>query len=504
MATIRKVAEYTERENITEFIGNPLIAALPESVEQKALLNGLMKLPPFREEERSLSSRDRLDLLSRINAIHIPYVHDLFIARNISRCISWGYVSRNPMPFATTAEVLQKYRGDVTPELENYLTGAEFPIYGFSILGISGVGKSCSVLNALKRYPKVIDHTEYNGVPFHAAQLVWLKVDCPGDGTPKGLCTAILKAMDASLGTSYQSEVTKRISKDVLTTKVSQCLCSHHLGILVIDDIQNLCGVKKDTTSDMMSFLIYLMETLAIPVVMVGTPKVLPLFQQEFQLAKRATGDGTVRIELLPKDSNEWDRFIGGIWNYQFTRNPVPLTDEMKETFYKESVGNPFLCSLIYKLVQDDAITSGQESFSIQDIKKVASEKLCITSIMRSNMLNGRDEELKKYECLWNAAELQIDFSYKKTKKPQKTDKIDELITYIATELVKSYGIGLKQATTLAKNAVASKGTDNREETLGFAAEMCQSMLSKKARTRKKKDVQSKDPGPVSGAEQNV
>ena len=68
--------------------------------------------------------------------------------------------------------------------------------------------------------------------------------------------------------------------------------------------------------------------------------------------------------------------------------------------FFEESVGNPFLCALLYKLVQDDAITSGSETFTITDVKKVAEEKLCITSTMRKNMLAGNDEELKKYEYL--------------------------------------------------------------------------------------------------------
>jgi hypothetical protein len=440
-------------------------------------------LPPYKNEDRVADKPVRLDLLSRISTLHIPFNHDLFISRSISRCINWGYISRNPMSFETTAKVMRAHNTDITPQLENYLTRAVFPIYGFSVLGISGVGKSSSVLNALMRYPKVVDHMEYNGVPFHCAQVVWLKVDCPGDGTPKGLCAAILRQLDATLGTSYGSEVSKRTSKDVFTSKVSQCLCSHHLGILVIDDIQNLCGVKKDASSDLLSFLIYLMETLAIPVVMVGTPKVLPFFQQEFQLAKRATGDGTVRLELLAENSNEWERFISGIWTYQFTKESVKLTPELSNTFFQESVGNPFLCSLLYKLVQDDAITCGDEGFSINDVKKVAREKLCITAQMRANMLAGRDEELRRYEALWAAAAIPPEGPAKKNgANPSKkgTDAITETINYVAQEMVKRYSIGLKQATKLATEAVAAKGAESRDVALGFAVKLYEAALDHK------------------------
>ena len=479
MALKTAPAKYREKTVITEFLGNPLIAALPDGISQTEMLRKLMKMPPFSADDRSAERSTRLDLLSRISTIHIPYAQDLFISRSLSRCISWGYVSRNPMPFDVTSGVMEANHIAVTPDLGNYLQETVFPVHGFSVLGISGVGKTCSVLNALSFYPQVIKHTEYNGVPFHCSQLVWLRVDCPGDGSPKGLCIAILRQLDAVLGTNYGSEVTDRISKDALTSRVSQCLCSHHLGVLVIDDIQNLTAAKKDTTSDMLSFLIYLMETLAIPVVMVGTPKVLPLFQQEFQLAKRATGDGTVRMNLLPENSKEWNRFIRGIWRYQFLSAEVALTPEMNTAFYRESVGNPFLCALLYKLVQDDAITSGDETFTVDDVRKVAGEKLCITTRMRTNMLSGNDEELRSYELMWQAAQIlpEIDDSMLTADVP-KSNESDELASLIGSELIKRFNVNIAMAARITKEAIIAKGCQNQAETLGYAVTLCQIVIS--------------------------
>ncbi len=479
MALKTATAEYREKTAITEFLGNPLIAALPDGIPQKEMLQKLMKMPPFSADDRCAERSTRLDLLSRINTIHIPYAQDLFISRSLSRCISWGYVSRNPMPFDVTSGVMEANHIAVTPELSNYLQRTAFPIHGFSVLGISGTGKNCSVMNALSFYPQVIKHTEYNGISFHCSQLVWLRVECPGDGSPKGLCIAILRQLDAVLGTNYGSEVTDRIGKDTLTSRVSQCLCSHHLGVLIIDDIQNLTGAKKDATSDMLSFLIHLMETLAIPVVMVGTPKVLSLFQQEFQLAKRATGDGTVRMNLLPENSKEWNRFIGGIWRYQFLSAEVALTPEMNAAFYRESVGNPFLCALLYKLVQDDAITSGDETFTVDDVRKVAGEKLCITTRMRTNMLNGNDEELRRYELMWQAAQIQpeIDDSVLTASVP-KSNEADELSNSIASELMKRFGVSIAMAAKITKEAIIAKGRKHPAETLGYAVTLCQTVIS--------------------------
>ncbi len=473
MAIIRENAKYIEKVDIIEFLGNPLISALPELIPEDKIVSVLTKLPANSGKERFAESSVRMDLLNRIHTVHVPQIHDQFIARSISRCIRWGYASRNNIPFSTTARVLKQHHVEPTQQLENYLTRGIFPVYGFSILGISGVGKTCSVLNALNCYPQVIYHTEYNDYVFRATQLVWLKVECPGDGSRKGLCEAILRQIDAVLGTSYSNEITSRISSDTLAAKVSTCLNNLFLGVLVIDDIQNLYGASTKN-SELLSFLVYLMETLSIPVVMVGTPKVLPLFQQEFQMAKRATGEGSVRMGLMQPNTRIWKRYIETIWQYQYLRNDVPLTPDLENVFYEQSVGNPFLCSLLYKLVQDDAIMSREESFTVTDVRKVADEKLGITTKMRTNMLNGTDEELKKYEYLWSAAQMPIidedntsgdrkkNLSSNKSKEEQLTDNI-------VRELVTQFQTDVTEACKVAYDSIAAKGIASPEETLGYA-----------------------------------
>ena len=139
MPVSREKADYHEKTSIAEFVGNPLIAALPESVPQSEMLKKLMILPPHDKNDCFKDAYDRLQMLSRICTVHIPFSQDLFIARSLSRCINWGYVSRNPVPFSVTANALSAYQIDVTRELENYLTHTVFPISGLSVLGISVV-----------------------------------------------------------------------------------------------------------------------------------------------------------------------------------------------------------------------------------------------------------------------------------------------------------------------------------------------------------------------------
>ena len=67
-------------------------------------------------------------------------------------------------------------------------------------------------------------------------------------------------------------------------------------------------------------------------------------------------------------------------YDYQYTAEKVNLTAKMEEVFYTESVGNPFVASTLYKVVQDDAIISQKEKFGITDVRRISREKMGITA----------------------------------------------------------------------------------------------------------------------------
>ena len=291
-------------QQIVEFIGNPLIGALPPMEDPAKYPKLLMVLPDYSKEDRDKDPAWRLARLQRLSHIHIPTKEDSMLMLGISRCLRWSYVGRNPIPFTKVKAILENDGIQVTDSLERYLTSSMAPIYGFPVLGVSGVGKTTSVENVLSLFPQVISHTVFRGIPFKKEQLVWLKVDCPPDGTPKGLCSAILQGIDSALDTDYTEQILRnRMSKDVLLIKVSKLIRDLYLGILIIDDIQNLCGAKETVSDELLSFMVSLANNLRIPVIMVGSPKILRLLQREFQQAKRASGEGEIRMDLMAEGS---------------------------------------------------------------------------------------------------------------------------------------------------------------------------------------------------------
>ena len=389
-------AHYRE-EPLDEFRFNPLIEALPAPFEPGDAIMKLMIRPPYSDNERQYTSSQRQLLTQRIVRLHQPMEREVDIFGRIDRCIRWGYADRNPLSPAYTAQLAAGHAASVHGGGLNYAGGYHPHTYGFSILGISGIGKSTTVESILSLYPQVIQHTAYRGTPLYMHQISWLKLDCSCDGSLKGLCMDFFREVDGLLGTDYCSQYhSRRATLDQMMVAMSRLCVSHNVGVLIIDEIQNLCSAQKGVPEKVLNFFVTLVNTIGVPVIMIGTPKALSILQNEFQQAKRGSGQGDALWGRMDNDAS-WDLFCQAIWTYQYTREPVSYTAGMKNALYDEAQGIPFLAVHIYKLVQEDAILSERETFSAKDLHRIASEKMGLTKPMREAMKAGKEVDLKQY-----------------------------------------------------------------------------------------------------------
>ena len=223
-------------------------------------------------------------------------------------------------------------------------------------------------------------------------------MDCPNDGSLKGLCGAFFEQVDGLLGTDYFSQYDeKRATLNKMRIAMARITRTYHLGVIVIDEIQALAVAKDESVPvKTLNFLVSLVNTIGVPVILVGTPRALAFLQKEFQQAKRASGQGDALWEHMENDI-EWRRFVKAIWKYQYTRKKVELTDQLIDALYEEAIGIPFLAVSIYKLVQEFAIYSGKETFTAQSFHTIASQKMRLTREMRAALRSGKEINLQQY-----------------------------------------------------------------------------------------------------------
>ncbi len=367
---------------IEEYKGNPFIEALPPILSAGKAADLLTIEPRYHEAERELDALYRFHCIQRLSRYFQPLDTHIDIEQRVSRSIRQSYVDRNPV-----------ISFDKTDFRSVRTTAA-----GFTVIGMSGVGKTTAMERVLSLYPQCILHTRYAGKPFYLKQLVWMKLDCPYDGSIKGLCLNFFNEMDKILGSEYSKIFpASRNTVDTMLVKMSTLASTHGLGLLVIDEIQHLSQAKSGGSEKMLNFFVTLVNTIGVPVVLIGTTKAMPILQSEFRQARRGSGQGDLFWERMPNDL-PWEIMLQSMWKYQWTKVLCPLTKELKDTLYDESQGIIDLAVKLYAIAQTKAIADGTEAVTPKLIREVAAEKLCLVKPMLDALRSGNMKKIMQYE----------------------------------------------------------------------------------------------------------
>jgi hypothetical protein len=140
-----------------------------------------------------------------------------------------------------------------------------------------------------------------------------------------------------------------------------------------------------------------LVNTIGVPVVLIGTTKAMSVLQSEFRQARRGSGQGDLLWDRMQNDLS-WEIMLRAMWKNQWTRNKIPLTAELKNILYDESQGIIDIVVKLYAMAQMKAIADGTETITAQTIKEVAAEKLRLVKPMLDALRSGNMKKLLMYE----------------------------------------------------------------------------------------------------------
>lgn len=366
---------------IGSYKDNPFIEALPPIFEEEHVAIHVGKYPDYNEEQRKLGNQTRLHLVQQICDYVEPLPTHLLVEQRLSRLMRHGYKARNPF----FPETMRQFHIGFEEILNAgvgingaNIAGVRSTATGFAILGVSGQGKTTAIESSLLLYPQVIHHSVYNGQPFIRKQLVWLKLNCPFDGSLKGLCLNFFQAVDSHLATDYfRKFASKGSSVDILIPIMAHISTLHGLGVLVIDEIQNLSFMKSGGAERMLNYFTQLINTIGVSVILIGTFKAMKLLSGSFSQARRSTGQGDLIMDRLT-DGEEWDYFIERLWRFQWTSNPTKLSEPIKKTMYELSQGIVDIAVKLYMLSQWEVIMYGDEKerITVSVLKDVASRHM--------------------------------------------------------------------------------------------------------------------------------
>lgn len=394
-------AKYKTQE-LEEYCNNPFIEALPHIFTDEEVIDRFTLSPMISISDREKASNLRYHIIKRIKNFIQPLPIHITLERKLSALLRRGYLARNPLDktFLERLRILNELRDELASDIEfnERMSHIRSTADSLSVIGISGIGKTTAIERLLLMYPQIIKHEEYNGQNFSRTQIVWLKIDCPYDGSLATLCKSFFKAIDDLLGTRYLEKYgyANRITSTMMlhmTTLASM----YGIGILVIDELQHLLNAKNDM-EEMLNFFVTLSNTVGIPTVLIGTSKAQQLFKGNFRQARRAASEGSIIWDRMDKDSEEWNFFLDTLWEFQGLQETTPLTEEIKEIFYDECQGITAVAVNLFILAQERALAEGEEKIVGSVIRKTAKEDLHMIQPMIKALRNNNLLDIMKYE----------------------------------------------------------------------------------------------------------
>ena len=461
-----------------EYNDNPMIKALPPIFSQERFIEMVAKYPDFDPVERKLEAEERFHFIERLSRYFDPIAKTLDLQQTISVLLMSGYIGRNPIKpeyARKSREIYDSIEAKDGHNLENYVTIIPTPTTasGLTIIGESGLGKSTNLANILEVYPQVIVHPQHN-----VSQIVWLKVDCPHAGSLKGLCTDIFLAIDKLLGTNnFKKFGSRGNSEDYMLAQVAQLSHTHHLGLLVIDEMQNLANSRRGR-DDLLNFLVKMDNVIGIPVIRVGTNEAEPILTGNFRNARRGTGQGAIRWKRM-ENNDDWLLFVDGMWEYQWTKTNVAFTKEISDVLYEETQGIIDIVIKLYKMVQWRAISlGGEEIITIDLIRKVAQDGLYLVKPMLEAIKSGNLVQMKKYRdiapldvleyrerCLSQMNFEDLAQIRRLQRKQQKSQSMSPLLKQIISELLE-LEVDAHKAKILAQRIIKENPDENNTSKL--------------------------------------
>jgi hypothetical protein len=455
----QKKAVY-RKQNLAFYQGIPTIEALNPVYDEDTIISKLEVRRTDLEQIdlKSLSPKERLHLVVEGEKFYQPLDDQLDIEERLSIMLRQGLTGRNPLGWGFWKFTLEKieqlkrnlklgeYRDEVTDiageevwasddeecSIENgesdlekarrrFLSSAS----GYAILGFPGMGKTMAVEQTLlEMYDQVIYHSQYAGEPFPHVQLVWLKIECPSNGSVKSLCIHFFRAVDSILNTNYYERHAKNghASAEEMMPMMALVAATHSLGLLVLDEIQNLAAVSSGGAERLLNFIVELVNTVGVPTVLVGTNQAYHkgIFSM-FRMIRRASGMGDkvwepMRFAAKGSDPTKpdgpidgtWATFTEALWRLQFLTEKVELSHSMSKALHDASQGITFFAVKIFFLAQIRAIqvagaTIGSSQQGEPPTEKLTEELIAsvldqfrLASPMLDGIRNGFQGDLKE------------------------------------------------------------------------------------------------------------
>lgn len=348
-----------------------------------------------------------------VRDLHVPSIMDRRLLQSVDLMVRQGYRYRNPELSSTWAAV----SGEASR------TGLLLPTaHAAAVEGISGVGKTQACERAVRMFPQVINHDYFPRLKGGLCQVVWQSVEVPPSGKSTDLARALMQSWRDSTGSARFAEW---LAKDKITHGMRaldewrQVAVSHFLGVLHLDEIQNLFRLsslerrsKRKGVSDapelsivedeVLRWLLYLTNSGQIPLLVSGTPDGIGALSKRLSTLQRLNTCGYHAFEpfMDPAALEFRKSFLGELGRYQYVRDKLTVDDNLAELIIQLTGGIQRIIIALWVAAHRVAFDRNADDLRLEDFATAARTWLAPLAPAVAALRAGNAFGMARYEDL--------------------------------------------------------------------------------------------------------
>lgn len=418
---------------------NILIRPLGPTLEIHEAMMRMTKRPPLPRNVATMARSVRLHHLLSVLDLHIPSEEEGRLQRTIDILTRQALVNRDPTAAPTWILISGEDEDEDSEEGEETMAMPGRPsskAMAAAVTGCAGDGKTSSILISFQCFPgQVIRHSKFPKLMGALYQIGWISIDAPGSGRAEDLAENLMLETDAVLANAiegYEPRFAETLARTTrngskMLTEWRKVASSHFLGLLHIDEIQNLfklltlkqrrkkkagqpaeraLSIADDRT---LKWILALINRWGISVLFSGTPDGIGALTARLATTQRLAVGGFHHLLPFPGPADDaYQQFIQTLSQYQWTVGKLKPED-LYEPIFRFTAGVRRLIIALWIGAHRIAFERKEDELRVTDFAQAAVTLLGPTQAGVQALLSRSPdrfelfEDLKPGEQFWEA-----------------------------------------------------------------------------------------------------
>ena len=370
------------------FGDNILTEGLRPPLSDEDAIASLTYLPAVPAGIAEMPRKIRLLHLIALRELHLPSSEELKLF-DILDLITFDSLRLQNPANATAVSVYAR---------EKYGRRQPPPACAAMVVGNSGTGKSCSILNILGTQVQVRMLENFHLASMPAPQLVWLSVQVPASGKATDLALALMRETDRLCGTNRFADTlalkSQKAGGIALLEEWKNVASTCFLALVHFDEIHNLYNIRplkkrRSTAKESENYVLSVKDDVCLNWVLTfmngqiasiysGTPDGSATFSTRFATDQRLALGGTHLFKEFTDANNKFYKtFLRVLWRYQYVAKPLEYSEEAAALILELSGGIMRIIVALWFSAHRVALgRSSSDELKLSDFKKAADTTL--------------------------------------------------------------------------------------------------------------------------------